>query len=412
MLVHRVPLAPDRGDRIRSYHLLRFLAERADVWLATLADEPCNPQLVAGLEQLCPRLAIVPLSTMRWLRGGVRLARGRSATSGLFESPDLHRTVAQWHRETKFDAVLVFCSSMVAYAPWPRPDCPVVVDLVDVDSQKWSDYAAHARGLTRWLFALESRRLRFLEQSLAQRSSAVALVSQAEAAIYRQIAPTARVIAIPNGVNLDFFNPPAAVNSREIPDSCVFVGALDYRANVDGLTWFVRKVWPSVRAQVPQARLKLVGRSPSPAIERLAQHPGIDVVGTVADVRPYLERAAVAIVPLRIARGIQNKVLEAAAMRKAMIVSPAALEGLAMVADRDVLVASDAQAWCDHLKRLFGDGAERRRLASAARDYVERQHSWTACLQPFAELLQLPGVTSEPLQPRLAEQTSLAETPT
>ena len=393
MLVHRVPLAPDRGDRIRSYHLLRFLAQRADVWLGTLADEPSDLSLVEGLESLCQRVSIERLSKTRWLHGALRLASGGAATSGLFHSARLHRTVARWLSETEFDAVVVFCSSMLAYAPRPRSGCAVVVDLVDVDSEKWSDYAARSHGLARWLFGCESRRLRRLEQSLETRSTAVTLVSEAEAVLLRPIAPRARVVAVPNGVNLDYFHPQSMPAESEQAQTCVFVGALDYRANIDGLIWFVNEVWPGVRSAVPTARLALVGRAPTAAIERLGEVPGIEVVGGVPDVRPYLARATVAIVPLRIARGIQNKVLEAAAMQKATVVSPAALEGLGLVADRDLLVADSPAAWRQQLARVLGDAGLRQRLGRAARDFVQTHHSWDACLQPFVEMLGIQDPT-------------------
>ncbi len=410
MLVHRVPLAPDRGDRIRSYHLLRFLAQRADVWLGTLADEPCDPMLVADLQSLCQQVSIEPLTKTRWLHGAWRIACGGAATSGLFHSKRLHGAVARWLTETEFDAVVVFCSSMLAYAPNPRVGCPVVVDLVDVDSEKWSDYAARSNGLARCLFSCESRRLRQLEQSLETRSTAVTLVSEAEAELLRPIAPRARVIAVPNGVNLDYFHPQSLPAESAQANACVFVGALDYRANIDGLTWFANEVWPDVQRTIPTARLSLVGRSPGAAIERLGELPGIEVVGGVPDVRPYLSRAAVAIVPLRIARGIQNKVLEAAAMQKATVVSPAALEGLGLVAERDLLVADSPAAWQQQLARVLSDAGLRQRLGTAAREFVEKHHSWDTCLQPFAELLGLSKsvpATGATIANKLA--TSLAE---
>lgn len=410
MLVHRVPLAPDRGDRIRSYHLLRFLAQRADVWLATLADEPSDAALVADLQSLCHQVSIEQLTKARWLHGALRLAGGSAATTGLFHSARLHRTVARWFAETEFDAVVVFCSSMLAYAPRPRSGCPVVVDLVDVDSEKWSDYAARSHGVARWLFGCESRRLRQLERSLETHSTAVTLVSEAEAELLRPIAPRARVVAVPNGVNLDYFHPQASPAASEQANTCVFVGALDYRANIDGLVWFANEVWPGVRSAVPAAQLSLVGRAPTAAIEQLAELPGIEVVGGVPDVRPYLSRAAVAIVPLRIARGIQNKVLEAAAMQKAAVVSPAALEGLGLVAQRDLLVADSPAAWQQQLARVLGDAGLRQRLGTAARDYVEKHHSWDACLEPFADLLGLTkSVPATEAAPATGHAAPLAE---
>ncbi|MCL4722402.1 MAG: glycosyltransferase, partial [Gammaproteobacteria bacterium] len=216
---------------------------------------------------------------------------------------------------------------MAQYLALPELEgLPVLVDLVDVDSQKWFDYARQARGWKRWMFDLEGRRMRRLEGALPQRAAALMVVSEQEAALYRSFHPTGQIHAIPNGVDLDYFRPD---EGGEIPaaESCVFVGALDYRANIDGVLWFCREVWPGVRRRYPRAVFRLVGSNPVAAVHRLARLPGVQLVGNVADVRPYLREAAAVVIPLRVARGIQNKLLEALAVRKATVVTPQALEG-------------------------------------------------------------------------------------
>ncbi len=190
-LVHRVPYPPNRGDRIRSYHFLRHLSERFEVSLATLADEPVAAETRRELARLCEQVAIEPLGRSRWLRAVASLARGRSATEGLFASPALRRTVQSWAANKQFDAALVFCSSMVQYLDCPQlKNVPAVVDLVDVDSQKWFDYGAKTSGAKRMLFDLEGRRLRQLETSLPARARAITLVSEAEANLYRGFCPS------------------------------------------------------------------------------------------------------------------------------------------------------------------------------------------------------------------------------
>jgi len=387
-LAHRAPTAPDRGDRIRSYHWLTRLAREADVWLATCADEPLTQVEAARLEALCERTAIATVAGRgRWLRGASRLALGGTATEGLFWSADLKQQVDAWSKEVSFDAALVFCSSMGAYLPRSLPAERVVLDLVDVDSEKWHNYAARARGPARWLFDLEGRRLRSLEQKLAARSHAVALVSEAEAQLFRGIAPSTPVFGVPNGVDLDYFH---ATQSDEAEGrTCVFVGALDYRANIDAVTWFCHEAWPEVRRRQPQATLLLVGRKPTVAVRQLDSIAGVRVVGQVPDVRPYLEQATVAVAPLRIARGIQNKVLEAAAMSRAVVVSPAALEGLELQPGREVELAEDPREWGERISALMNDAPRRRALAMAARRHVEAKHSWQACFEPLARLLGL-----------------------
>jgi polysaccharide biosynthesis protein PslH len=390
-LVHRVPFPPNRGDRIRSFHLLRFLSARAEVHLACLTDEAVPDENLAALRGWCARLAVVPIeSRLRWVRAVMSAGRGRTATEGLFHSPRLRGIVQSWARETRFDAVVVFCSSMAQYLDLAElAGVPTVIDLVDVDSQKWFDYAVGASGPKKWLYGLEGRRLRRLERSLGRRADALTLVSEPETDLYRAFCPDARVHAVANGVDLDFFRPMEPDDSGTSRE-CVFVGAMDYRANVEGIRWFAANVWPRVRQLCPEAALTLVGRRPTPAIQRLAELPGIHLAGDVPDVRPYLSRAALAVAPLHVARGIQNKVLEAAAMGKASVVSPQALEGLDFESGVHLQVAATADQWVASIVQLLGDPVSRRRLGEAARARVKSHYRWETRLQPFEALMRLP----------------------
>lgn len=386
-LVHRVPYPPNRGDRIRSYHLLRYLAERAEVHLATLADEPTPSDTITELNRLCAAVAIEPLGTTRWLRAAASLARGRSATEGLFQSAALRSTIREWSRRKPFDAVVVFCSSMMQYASLNElSGLPIVVDLVDVDSQKFHDYARVRRGPKRWLYQLEGRRLRALEQSLPTRVKAVSLVSEAEADIYRSFCPNDRTLAIPNGVDLAYFQPRDPSSRRP---RCVFVGALDYPPNIEGIRWFCREAWPRIRRQCPQATLAVVGRNPDPAVRQLASLPGVEIHGSVPDIRPHLADACVTVAPLQIARGVQNKVLEAMAMARPVIASPGAAEGLAVVAGTDLLIASTAEEWASAVCDTLDDTRRQQALGAAGRRFVESRHDWGSCLGRFAEVLPL-----------------------
>ncbi len=409
-LAHRVPFPPNRGDRIRSFHLLEYLAERGEVSLAYLADDTPEPATVETLGKMCRRVAVGRLGRLRWLHAAGSLAAGRTATEGLFRCSSLRRTLGHWATETRFDIVMVFCSSMTQYLNVPGlAGVPVVIDLVDVDSEKWFDYARRARGPAGLLFRLEGRRLRRLEAALADRARAITLVSEAEAALYRSFQPAKNVLAIPNGVDLDYFQPAAGPEPDTTP-RCVFVGALDYRANLDGLAWFCREIWPAVYGQVPGTSLQIVGSNPGRTARRLACQPGIELVGPVPDVRPYLA-GAVAIAPLRVARGIQNKVLEAMAMGRPVLATPEAIEGIGVQPGRDLLCATTPDAWRDQLPLLLGSVAERTRLGAAARHYVETHHHWPQCLAGLGELLvarcQVSGVSNARARPEL--QTPISD---
>jgi sugar transferase (PEP-CTERM/EpsH1 system associated) len=285
---------------------------------------------------------------------------------------------------------------MATYLAAPAlQEVPRLVDFVDVDSQKWFDYSENSGRLTRGLFRLEGRRVRNLEQQLAGRSHAVTVVSVAEANLLRSFAPNAPVHAISNGVDLDYFHP-QPTNQITARPVCVFVGALDYRANVDGVTWFCQEVWPQVCARFPTAAFVLVGRRPAPQVRRLAALPNVELVGEVEEVLPYLQRARVAVIPLRIARGIQNKVLEALAAGKPVVASPQALEGLDVVPGEHAYQADTPAQWVTAITTLLTQDDECRRLADAGRDFVCQRHCWPACLQPLDKLLRLADSAAAP----------------
>ena len=386
LVTHRVPFPPDKGDRIRSYHLLAHLAARGVVDLASLSDAPVNSTTRAALGRLCRRVEMVPVHGLgRWVRAGLSLARGRSLTAGLFGSARFGTLVGHWLRTNRYDAVVCFSSGVLPFVLNRGIEDRLVVDLVDVDSRKWLDYAQRATGPASLLFRLESRRVRALERAAGQ-ARAVVLATRPEATLYRAFCPEGNLEVVANGVDLAYFQPtPGPV--AEV--GCVFVGQLDYRANILSLEWFCAEVWPLIRQRIPAATLRLVGRNPTAAVRRLGSRPGVELIGTVADVRPHLAAARIVVVPLLVARGVQNKVLEAMAMGRAVIASPGALEGLTLRPDRDVLVADAPADWERQVARLWDDPAQRDTLGRAARLHVEREHQWETTLQPFDAYLNL-----------------------
>jgi sugar transferase (PEP-CTERM/EpsH1 system associated) len=358
--------------------------------LAYAAEDAVSPETESVLRNLCKESVGIPLGRwLRWFHGLCSFLCGRTVTEGMFQSEQLHRIVAKWSKIVGFDAVFVFCSSVVQYLNPPElHGVQKLVDLVDVDSQKWFDYAAECKGPRRWLYQTEGNRLRKLEQSIAHNVDAITLVSVAETELFRSFCSHGTVIAIPNGVDLEYFQPRQEVVAATSP-SCVFVGALDYRANIDGVRWFCTEVWPEVLRRCPTATFTMVGSRPTALVHRLAELPGIRLANDVPDVRPYLAKATFVVVPLRIARGIQNKVLEALAMGKAVVASPQALEGLAVEPDVHVCRATTAEEWIHSLDHLFGDSATRERLGHDGRAFVETHYRWGQQLHTLGMLLGL-----------------------
>jgi sugar transferase (PEP-CTERM/EpsH1 system associated) len=382
-LTHRVPFPPDKGDRIRNYHLLRAMARRAPVWLGSLADEPVPPETLVELKKLCAGIAIVPVGKLgRWLRAGASLLGGHSLSEGLFSTRGLRDVIREWTGRTRFHAAVVSASSLAPYLrSRPLEGTPAVVDLVDVDSQKWRDFAAASRPPKSWLYRLESRRVRKLETALPKWTRAVAMVSRAEGDVYEAFAGSGTATIAPNGVDLDYFSPTDAATNL----TCAFVGAMDYLPNVDGAVWFATEVWPMVRGRFPAAEYWIIGRNPSPAVRELSRLPGVVVTGSVPDVRPLVASARVVIAPLRLARGIQNKVLEALAMGKPVVAAPPALAALRARVGVDLLSATSPLEWRGALSELFCNPQFCREMGMAGRRYVEKDHHWESCLAPLLD---------------------------
>ncbi len=385
-LTHRVPYPPDKGDRIRNYHVLRELAKHARVWLAALADEPVTAEQKSRLGELCERVEFIP-GGRRWVRGGLSLLGGRSISEGLFHEPALDRLLAGWRHEGDFHAVLVSASSLARYQRrngWQT--VPAFVDVVDVDSQKWFDYAAAAGGPKRWLYQLEGRRVRKLERELCVWAKGVFLVSPAEAKLFDSFTAPGTATAATNGVDLDYFRPQPVASPAL---ACAFVGAMDYPPNVDAAEWFAGDIWPRVRQVHPSAEFRVIGRQPVPAVLRLHGAHGVNVVGQVPDVRPQVASAAVAVCPVRIARGLQNKVIEAMAMGKPTVAAPPAVAALKAEVGRDLLSPTTADEWVRTLTELLGDANRQAELGANARRYVEEHHHWDRCLRPMVERMTL-----------------------
>ncbi len=382
-LAHRVPFPPDKGDRIRNWHVLRQLARRFRVSLGCPADEPVPDAARVALGELCERVAIVPVSRFnRLARAGLSLLAGRSLSEGAFSSRELERIIEAWHAESPFDSAVISATSLVPYLRRPAlRGVPAFVDVVDVDSQKWTDFAGSVSPPKSWLYRLEGSRVRRIERELPKWARASVLVSPAEGTIFDSIAGPGSALVATNGVDLDYFQP----SSIETEPVAAFVGALDYLPNVDAAEWFAREVWPAIQAARRDAEFHLIGRNPAAGVRRLAAIPGVKLIGGVPDVRPHLTRAAVAVVPMRLSRGLQNKVLEALAMGKATVVAPPALAALTAEHGRDLIRAETPEDWSREVLDLFENPARRERLGRAGRAFVEENHDWERCLEPFVE---------------------------
>ncbi len=396
-LTHRVPYPPDRGDRIRAHHILQFLSKRYDVSLAAVSDEPVTADQWQVMEGLADRVA-VQLISARWgkIRGLLSLMTGGAVTPAYFYRKPLARTIERWNAMAPFDAVVTLCTGMIQYARHIKGNARQILDLVDVDSVKWSDYARSSRAPMSWIYAAESRRLREIEAGRQDRLDGVAVVSEAEATIYRQeVGIHAGLTVLRHAVDTEYHQP--LPDAGEVVDestrqnarkNIVFIGVLNYRPNVEGIRWFVHNVLPLLREHVPDVNLQIVGRHPSPAVLELAGEANVQVVGSVPDVRQYLAGALASIAPLQIARGVQSKVLEAMASGRVAVCSPGAAEGIHGNDGEHLLVCRSPQEWATTLEEIIHDRQRRTTIAASARQRIEAMYPWEKCYQPLEQLIE------------------------
>ena len=376
-LVHRLPYPPEKGDKIRSFHLLRYLSARHQVYLGAFIDDPADRAHVDALASWCEGSHFADLSprTAR-LRSLAGLVSGEPLTLPYYRDAGLRRWVRGLVDTGKVRAVVAFSSAMARFVP---PEVPIkLMDMVDVDSDKWARYA-HARSWPlSWLYRREAAKLAAWEGQVAREFDATFLVSRQEAGLLRQVHPEAsdRIHWFENGVDYEYFRPDAAWPNPFAADeqAIVFTGAMDYWPNADAVGWFAREALPLIRASLPAVRFYIVGSRPGAAVRELQSLAGVRVTGRVADVRPYLQHAACVVAPLRLARGVQNKVLEAMSMAKAVVASREALEGIQAEIGREVLAGSDLPATVAAvLAACRGEHAE---LGQRARARILQAYDW------------------------------------
>jgi sugar transferase (PEP-CTERM/EpsH1 system associated) len=433
-LAHRVPYPPNKGDKIRSFHELRALVARGhEVHLLAFGDDSHELRHRTVPADLCASVVIVPLDRQRArLRVLTGLLGQRPLTLRYFGAPGMTREVLRILAEVRPGAVVPFCSSMVQHVPGEWIDRSVV-DLVDADSEKWRDYARHRRVPASWLYALEWRRLRRYERDILARAAHTVVSTEREASVLGAEGEGSHprpVHVIPNGVDLAHYKPAASAAWLSTPTGpagpsplrepgvarYVFTGALDYYVNVEGVRYFAEEVFPLVRARVPRAELLIVGPNPCAAVRRLGRRAGVTVTGFVEDERPYLGAATACVAPLRLARGIQNKVLVAMAAGRAVIATPEAVAGLRVVAGRHVLVGRTTQDLVELAVSVATSAERRERLEGEARRFVETEHDWAPPMARFVDLVETvaagAGSASRPLpggaaawRPRLGSTT-------
>lgn len=390
-LCHRIPFPPDRGDKIRSYNILKRLAEIAPVHVGCFADDARDMSFLPDLMDVAAGTCLLPRNRSKLVAGIFGLFKGQPILVSMFEHDKLHAWVEDRLANRPIRAVVGYSAQMAHFVPPLDPGIRFLMDFVDFDSAKYAAYGAAGTGPMAWINRREGRKLFDFERQTAQRADISSFVTEAEAALFRQASGLGpdRIVAIDNGVDLTFFDPTAAFAPIEKPDGplLVFTGQMDYRPNVEAVESFARHTLPRVRASCPHATFAIVGRKPTEAVRALSDLPGVIVTGEVGDVRGWLAAADIVVAPLRIARGVQNKVLEAMAMGRPVVASPDAAEGIDAQHGAHVLIASDAADEARRIDELLSDPHRAEQLGIAARQRMEQRYRWSATLAGLPDLL-------------------------
>ena len=376
---HRLPYPPNRGGKIRPFNFIRHLHQQHEVVVASLAHTEKEFSEGAPLKDHCSQvIAEVLPETERWRRAVLALLTPKPSSAAYFWSSLLARRIRQAAAQKPFDAIFVHCAFMGPYVE-NLPAGLRVLDFGDLDSGKWFDYSRNRAFPLSVGYGLEARKLRRYEKHLAQIFDRYTVTTRGELEEYKALGGPHPATVIPNGVETSYFH--RLDGNQSDSRLILFLGRMDYYPNTEGVLYFAREILPLVRKEEPETQLRIVGSNPSKQIQSLARTPGITVTGHVPDVRSYVVGAAASIVPLRIARGTQNKILECMAMGIPVISTSQAAKGIQATAGQHLLVADGPQEFAGRVVDLLRNPALRKQLADAAHQQVLAAHAWPSSLR-------------------------------
>lgn len=375
---HRFPFPPKRGGKIRPFNMIRhFTAQGHEVTVASLVRSDEEAKAGEGLAQHCKKYLMErvhnPLAMARMV---ARLPTGGPSSMGFFYSPKLKARIARELHETSYDLIFVHCSSVAQYVEHAA-GIPKIMDFGDMDSQKWISYGPMKPFPFSLGYYLEGLKMQLAEVEIARKFDTCTTTTKAELATLEGLGSGARTAWFPNGVDAEAFKP---TTEPYDPNTVCFVGRMDYFPNQQGMLWFCRDVWPRLREEHAELKLLIVGADPSREIQALARLPGVTVTGSVPEVQPYVQRAALTVAPLFIARGTQNKILESLSMGVPVVSSTLAAGGVDAVPEEHILTADRPELWVSQVLRLVRDPAERRRFAEAGRARMLSNHTWASSM--------------------------------
>ena len=396
-LCHRIPFPPNKGDKIRSFNEIQYLSQKHRIHLGTILEDESENEYLAVLGKYCSEVHAIRFSR-KWKLLKC-LFSGSSFSVSNFYDLRLQAYVDRTLRDGKIDAIICFCSSMAKYifesALYKENHLGgirLIMDYVDLDSDKWLQFSKYSRFPLNLIYKIENKRLFIYEKRINREFDQSVFVSQREVKVFKELYPEARnVSVIPNGVDFEYFHPQdtplnGGNNGKDWRPKLVFTGVMDYFANEDGVRWFCEKILPTIKAEFPGVEFFIVGNRPTNAVRNLAKIAGVKITGYVEDIRKYYWMADVCVIPLRIARGLQNKVLEAMATGNAVVASSNASDGINCHNDSDIVIADSEEAFSREVINLLKDENRRREMGRKAVDNIRSNYSWERNLKSLDEL--------------------------
>lgn len=398
VVAHRVPFPPNKGEKIRTFYQIKHLVQSGHkVSVACLVESAEDEAHLQTLrEQYCDSVYQASLpGKLAWPKA---FLHAEPVSVANFYNRRLQKQIDKAIMEENIDVILCTSSSLADYVfkslavkrMNKRP--ALLMDFMDLDSDKWRQYAEQSSFPKSSVYSRESKLLAVVERRVCKHFDAAFFISQNEVELMRARSDSgySNVHVIANGIDAEEFAPlqtaGGSVENKEAP-VFLFTGVMDYLPNEDAVCWFAEKVWPSIITTKPAARFQIVGMSPSDRVIALGSQPGIEVTGKVDDIVVYYQRADIFVAPFRLARGVQNKVLQAFASALPVVATPMACEGIAVSRGVDVLIADDEHDFLSQSLRLIDQPSERSALGAAARNLVLQDYAWASCLRPLDRLL-------------------------
>lgn len=378
-LSHRVPYPPNKGDKIRSFHEIKHFRKNHEVHLLAFCDDAGELSYVDELKRYCRSVTLIPLRPLRQrMNALLSMIQGKPWTIGYYENPQMRKAVREQLGSTSFDLIFAFSSSIAPYALM-APSIPKVLDFVDSDAMKWRQYAMFKAAPASWLYTYESGKLARFEQDMVRRFDASVFVSAREAGHL-----TGKIHFIQNGIDLEYF---ADIQPQRSSNTIIFTGAMNYFPNVDAVTYFAIDIFPMVRSACADAEFLIAGSRPTSSVRQLGNLPGVTVTGTVPDIRPFLAKSKVAVVPMRISQGIQNKILEALAAGLPVVTTPTAAASLDQTSDVPIAIVGKSNSIAGHIIGFLQKSLTEEQI-SYSRHYLKQRYDWNTNLSVFDSIFR------------------------